>query len=455
MAASPNAPLRLFILGIGNTVSSDVCETLAKAAGGQYLLAASHENILSKCTSLFRAGRTSTITDVSIDWTAGIFPDNGPPQPPLVQQSPPESSTPDAYPSTPSIYFAIINTRTVPKQVVIRGKADGKDVSIRVDVESVKFGRKLFSEPPFIHTLAAHKLIRDLEDGSAKGKQSETVQREEIVRLGEYYQLASSHTSFVAVDYGEVYPRPRDRQESHGLSMAVTSLAGTVWQYLMNPAALFRSPTASSEPKRGRSNGLPGGWSTPDSANSEVPSESNTGYSDGSEDDDWASQHSDDSFSTLSSLETCSSVDIVRPARRPSPRRRRNRAPSPLAPYAPPTPASSMAEKFGKFKPLPISPQVETLVQQMSASGSFALTDALGAVVGRDALEAAKSWGDEELAATAIAMAYLEMNLGDHLEMCQVLMEKGVEFVRNHPNRGKFDEMLNRARAVFQPNVVL
>lgn len=115
-----------------------------------------------KCTSLLRAGRTSTITDVSVDWTAEISPQ------PQLKQSPPESSFPEMYPSTRSMFFAILHTRTVPNQVVIRGKVDGKDVSIRVDVESTKFGRKL-SEPPLIHTLAANRLIRDLEDGTEKG----------------------------------------------------------------------------------------------------------------------------------------------------------------------------------------------------------------------------------------------------------------------------------------------
>ena len=451
MLASPNAPLRLFVLGIGNTVSSDVCERLATAGGGIYLLAVSQESILSKCTSLLRAGRTSTITDVSVDWTADISPGHGLPSQPLVQQSPPESSIPEVYPSSRSLYFAIIPTNTVPKQVIIRGKANGKDVFIRVDVESAKFGRK-FLEPPFIHTLAAHRLIRDLEDDNTKGKQSEAAQRREIVRLGEYYQLASSHTSFVAVDYGEVLPRHQSLQKLPNLSTTVTSFVGAIWRYFTDPTALFRSPTASSSLKQGHNNRPPGGWSTSDSADSGVPSESNTEYSDESEDfDDWASQHSDGSFSTLSSLESYSSVDSIPPAPRPrrsSYKHRRNRTTPPQVPYAPPPPVSSTTGRTEKFKPLSIDPSVATLVQQMSASGSFTLTDALGSIVGREALEEARSWGDEELAATALAMVYLERNLGDHLETCQVLMEKGREFVKNHPNGREFGEMLERARAV-------
>jgi hypothetical protein len=59
------------------------------------------------------------------------------------------------FPSIRSAFSAIIHTETIPEQVIIRGKANGKVVSFRVDVETAKFGRQL-TEPPFIHTLAAH-----------------------------------------------------------------------------------------------------------------------------------------------------------------------------------------------------------------------------------------------------------------------------------------------------------
>lgn len=444
MSTSSNAPLRLFILGIGGLVSSDVCEGLANAGGGKYLLAFSPESILPQCTGLLRAGRTSTVTDVSVDWTADMSPDHDPSPKPTVQQSPPKLIIPEVYPFSRSLYFAIISTETVPKQVIIQGKADGKEVLIRVDVESAKFGRR-FSDPPFIHTLAAHRLIRDLENGDAKGKHSETDLRREIVELGEYYQLASSHTSFVAVDYGEVYPSRQNQQKSPNLSTTVTSLVGAFWKYLTDPTSLFRSSTVSDRPNQGYINGLPGGWSSPEGTDSGA-SEPDTDYSDSSEDhDEWASQDSNNSFSTLSSLESYSSIDIVRP-RHSSPRHRRNHTLSPQVPYAPPPPSSPANDRAEKFKPLPINPDVVTLVLQMSTSGSFALTDTLGEIVGRDVLEKARSWGDEELAATALAMVYLEKKLGDHLEICQMLTEKGMGFARGRPDGGKFDEMLDRAR---------
>jgi len=440
ISTSPNAPLRLFILGIGNTVSSDVCSGLAAAGGGEYLLAVSKESILLKCTSLLRAGRTSTITDVSVDWMAGISPVRGSSPRLQVQQSPPEATIPEMSPSIRSVFFAIIHTKTVPKEVIIRGKANGQDVSFRVDVESAKFGRQLTDPPLFIHTLAAHRLIRDLEVGNAKGKDSENDNRKEIVRLGEHYQIASSCTSFVAVDNGVQSHRPRIQQKVSTPSMnAGSSRLGAFLQYL---SGWIGSSTGTSQTNRGRNERLPGGWSTSESEDSGVPIESDTEYTDDSkENEDW---DSDNTFSTISSLSSYSSGDSGRPQRR-----LRNRAPPPQAPYAPPAPTSSVNDRTEKFKPPPIDSHVVTLVQQMSASGSFALTDVLESIVGRKALEEAKSWGDEELAATALAMVYLEKHLGDHLEMGQLLMEKGKEFVKSHPNGGKFDEMLDRARAVI------
>lgn len=349
-------------------------------------------------------------------------------------------------PSMRSVFFAIIHTDTVPKQLIIRGKADSKDVSFHVDVESAKFGRQL-AEPSFIHALAAHQLIRSLEDGNANARNSDSAQRREIVRLGEYYQIASSCTSFVAVDHGE-RSRRRRIQPSTPPTTTATSLIGTIWQYLTDPSGWFGSSTATGQPVPGHKERFPGGWSTSDSGDSEVTSESDTEYTDNSK--DWDSENT---FSSLSSVESYSSGDSDHPRRRRRSvtTRRQNRALPPQVPYAPP-PVSFMHDRTEKFKPPPIDLHVVTLVQQMSASGSFALTDVLGAVVGREALEKAKAWGDEELAATALAMAYLEMHLGDHLEMGQLLMEKGKEFVKCHPNGRKFDEMLDRARAVMYPS---
>ena len=193
-----------------------------------------------------------------MDWTVDISSGHGPFFQPPTQQSPPESSAKEVYPFTRSVYFAIISTKAIPKQVIIRGKANGKDVSICVDVESTKFGHESL-DPLFIHTLAAHRIIRDLKGGSRKGKHSETAQRREIVRLGEHHQLVSSHTSFVVVDHGVVRPHHQNQQGPPNSPFTMTSVVSMIWHYLIDPIPLFRSPAVDSQPKQCLRDGLLGG----------------------------------------------------------------------------------------------------------------------------------------------------------------------------------------------------
>jgi len=45
------------------------------------------------------------------------------------------------------------------------------------------------------------------------------------------------------------------------------------------------------------------------------------------------------------------------------------------------------------------------------------MTDTLGEITGRDLLEQSRLWGDEELAATVLAMAYLKNGLEEYLKL--------------------------------------
>jgi hypothetical protein len=99
-------------------------------------------------------------------------------------------------------------------QLLIEGKAEGKPLKIMIE-------NKQTTTDNLIHTLTASKVIRDLEEGKEKkrflfilkgaseyhtdagqlkqGIQSQTVEKV-IEQLGLAYNLASSQTSFVAVD---------------------------------------------------------------------------------------------------------------------------------------------------------------------------------------------------------------------------------------------------------------
>jgi hypothetical protein len=69
-----NAQLRVFTLGIGESVSSDMCERLAREGGGKCkckcLFAVQAEDSTEKleCAKLLNAGRTREIESVTIDW---------------------------------------------------------------------------------------------------------------------------------------------------------------------------------------------------------------------------------------------------------------------------------------------------------------------------------------------------------------------------------------------------
>lgn len=118
------------------------------------------------------------------------------------------SIVPDFYPGNRLIVSAILNcTKCVPDHVVLRGEApDGTPVELRVPVHAVNFP---VSRTPLVHTLAAHRLIQELEDGyvqclglksGATTEASKLVARGAAVFLSVHYHLASKYASFIAVE---------------------------------------------------------------------------------------------------------------------------------------------------------------------------------------------------------------------------------------------------------------
>lgn len=124
--------------------------------------------------------------------------------PPLVQQAPKSDQLPiPLYPGFRCSIFAIIKNSSNPGPVVdivkIRGQVLGRPVTLDVPVVPVqlKGTPELLQESgiKLVHTLAAKALIQQFEDS---GKSPEI--KAEIERLGKRYSLASSVTSFVAID---------------------------------------------------------------------------------------------------------------------------------------------------------------------------------------------------------------------------------------------------------------
>ncbi|KIM34058.1 hypothetical protein M408DRAFT_325583 [Serendipita vermifera MAFF 305830] len=250
--------LRTFVLGVGDDVAVGMCETIARAGRGTAVFVGYHEKPDAKLVALLRASRGGVVENISIDWGVaegdikgdedyemvdkgdstgavieqrGVAPppdaapetislfnpslepqnptDVGPqemalPPPPTIQQTPASSALSfPIYPGFRCNIFAIIkqkdNAAPFASAVKIMGEANGIPVSLDVPVQGSLFGTTpgphTITGGCLLHTLAARALIEAYEDGPASARASA-----EIRRLGLRYSLATSGTSFVAVE---------------------------------------------------------------------------------------------------------------------------------------------------------------------------------------------------------------------------------------------------------------
>ncbi|KAJ6503895.1 von Willebrand factor type A domain-containing protein, partial [Mycena sanguinolenta] len=261
--AKEGAPLRVSVLGIGDSVSTAMCEGIARLGQGTFMLVDEREASFSgKVARLLKAARTPVISNITVDWgrplveaeaaegvraqndsanarveegaeapqnkTLNVFDVNvdptlldktaPPPAPPVILSPPPPvQQSPfkirNLFPGSRLNFYAILQGQTIPETVTLRGVApDGAVVELPVPVTLSRLPHAPGS-PPALHALAARRLIQDLEDGQhafgegdvgADPDLLERTLRAQIVRLGTTYQITSTHTSFVAVDEAQV-----------------------------------------------------------------------------------------------------------------------------------------------------------------------------------------------------------------------------------------------------------
>ncbi|KAJ7352653.1 von Willebrand factor type A domain-containing protein [Mycena albidolilacea] len=262
-AAPESAPLRVSVLGIGDTVSTAMCEGIARAGHGVCMLVGEQEtSFTGKIARLLKASKTPVISNISVDWgrpaaevvtapeseddfevveeavwarrkTLNIFDPSvdptrsdetqAPPPPPVIlptpsamQQSP--FKIRNVFPGVRLNVYAILKGRTVPKIVIFRGSTpEGADIELPIPVTLSRLQNDP-GAPTAIHALAARKIIQDLEDGQyplrttlSNPDDTDLLARTvkaSIVRLGKTYSISSKHTSFVAVDEATLLPPP-------------------------------------------------------------------------------------------------------------------------------------------------------------------------------------------------------------------------------------------------------
>ncbi|KAI0786927.1 von Willebrand factor type A domain-containing protein [Abortiporus biennis] len=494
--ATPDAPLRVFTLGIGTTVSTAMCEGIARAGNGVCLMASGSEDILSKTSKLVGAGRTFILRNVSIDWglppdvisqhesrveSAGVrFSEHDE----IFRQAPAKIET--LYPSVRLVVFALIRDRhyRVPDEIVLRGQRDGEGemVEFRIPVDLVKFANV---EPhiPFVHVLCARRIIRDIEDRKpGNGILSEEQIKAGITKLGLHYQLASRHTSFIAVEGTHTEPTtPRQHKAHHrhreDMSSILVSTAVTVGSWIQwsldftatfvpifastwfgppppNPSPQSDSPPPT-DPDHTVFQGLPG--ARPQSRASTIDTKGHPVENDEANPDD-PGYSSDNTYSTMSSLESYSSSDSdyddlesergragASPAddttqRSPSPDFHRAAAPQVMPGTIPLSSNSRARGRLGTAGPssrsqtAPSSTEstktIFNLISLQAFDGSFTLNDDLGKIVGESALKVGQEIGvDATIWATALAIAYLRKHLTNQRELLEGFEQKALKFV--------------------------
>ncbi|KAH7908679.1 hypothetical protein BJ138DRAFT_1068391 [Hygrophoropsis aurantiaca] len=239
-----HAPLRVFTLGIGAGVSSDMCERLAREGNGECLFALNAESITGKCARLLNAGRTRAIESVSIDWqpspnprhrSSGSVSFSSPRRNRAgdgLQQAPWEIQK--IYPGMRFVVSAIMPHTVIPNKVVLYAKAENVDepIELVVPVTEVKPFKDASSTStvPLVHVLAARSLITELDEDravsgsppantnndAAHANADVSTKQSAITKLGLDYQLVSRYTSFVAVESDDTFTRRQSRRFGHG-----------------------------------------------------------------------------------------------------------------------------------------------------------------------------------------------------------------------------------------------
>ncbi|KAF7320962.1 hypothetical protein HMN09_00183000 [Mycena chlorophos] len=267
--APKNAYVRISVLGIGNSASTAMCEGIARIGNGVCMMVGEQEtSFTGKISRMLKAAKAPPITDITVDWGAppaasatasSAKPDDGDddfevvdaevsekpkklnifdesidepiavdttpappapavvlPPPAYVQQAPYKIR--NLFPNVRLNVYAILQSKNIPSTVIIRGRTiDGAEIELPIPV-TLSHLPNAPGSPPAVHALAARKIIQDLEDGRhgvAKLLKhpddpdlvARTV-KAMIVRLGKTYSIASTHTSFVAVDPSRPETKP-------------------------------------------------------------------------------------------------------------------------------------------------------------------------------------------------------------------------------------------------------
>ncbi|CAG8646332.1 4263_t:CDS:2, partial [Rhizophagus irregularis] len=203
-----NDDLRLFSLGIGDSVSHNLVESVARAGKGYAQFVTNDERMDKKVIGMLKNALKPPIKDYNITWTEVNLLDekeldmtpievDKPTISFMIQQAP--YIIPPIYSGVRFIVYCILEKNIEPWKVITL-KATSQDGPMKLDIPL----DPVTLQGSKIHRLAARKLIQDLNDKksfihkhpkNANKHIPDSLVKEHIVKLAKTFNLASKYTS--------------------------------------------------------------------------------------------------------------------------------------------------------------------------------------------------------------------------------------------------------------------
>ncbi|XP_065183198.1 von Willebrand factor A domain-containing protein 5A-like [Sycon ciliatum] len=176
---------RVFTFGVGDGAATDLVRGVARAGRGEACFIRNGEPIDEKVISQLSKSMEPTLEELDIDW--GILQ--------VKEQSPAKKDLAPIFNNTPYIVFALLSKDSQHQgQVTLKGKMSKKAVTFTVDVTPWTTSR---TDCRILHSLAAKRVIRDLEEKDGQSK------KDIILALALRYEVVSLQTSFLAIEERE------------------------------------------------------------------------------------------------------------------------------------------------------------------------------------------------------------------------------------------------------------
>ncbi|CAG8509420.1 6984_t:CDS:10 [Ambispora leptoticha] len=208
-ASDPKKSFRLFSLGIGSSVSHHLVESIARAGNGYAQFVTDEERMDKKVIGMVKNAMKCALIDYKIEWIDKTknksiisFPWNSSKknENDVIRQAP--HTIPAIYSGVRVVVYAILAKGVEPKKVLtLSAQSLDGPIKLDVNVDPVTLqGSK-------IHTLAARKLIQDLEEGTSflhtesegKNKTPGELVKEQIINLGKVL-LSTLRRDIPAID---------------------------------------------------------------------------------------------------------------------------------------------------------------------------------------------------------------------------------------------------------------